>query len=188
MKQFVVIVILSVLANHFCKSQVQDTTSLNPAMKKKVYSGPRKAAILSAVIPGLGQAYNKKYWKIPVIYAGLGTLGYFFVKNQNDYSYYRKNLIAVNDNDPATLNQTSYTSDQLVTIKTTFRKRRDLSGFGLGLVYVLNIIDANVDAHLRTFDIGDNLSLKITPKTDLIPSDYSSGTISCGISFKILFK
>lgn len=187
MKQFVLIVVFSVFVTLLGKSQVQDTTSLNPVTKKKVYSGPRKAAILSAVIPGLGQAYNKKYWKIPIIYAGMGTLGYFFVKNQNDYNYYRNNLIAVNDNDPATLNQTTYNSDQLVTIKTTFRKRRDLSGFGLGLIYVLNIIDANIDAHLKTFDIGDNLSLKITPKTDIIAHDYN-GTLHCGISVKILFR
>ncbi len=168
-------------------AQVQDTSKLSAAAKKKLYSRPRRAAILSAVLPGLGQAYNKKYWKIPIVYGALGGLGYFFLKNQTDYKYYQTNLKAENDGDNATANVTGYSSDQLLTLKTTYRKRRDLFGFGLGLTYILNIVDANIDAHLKTFDVGDDLSLKISPKMDVMTFQEHTFFTS-GISLKLTFK
>jgi hypothetical protein len=168
-------------------AQMQDTSKLSVNARKKLYSGPRRAAILSAVLPGLGQAYNKKYWKIPIVYGALGGLGYFFIKNQTEYKYYQTNLKAENDGDNATVNGTGYTSDQLLTLKTTYRKRRDLFGFGLGLTYILNIVDANIDAHLKTFDISDDLSLKISPKMDVITMQQQT-IFTSGISFKLTFK
>lgn len=153
---------------------MQDTTQLSSDAKKKVYSRPRRAAVMSAVVPGLGQAYNKKYWKIPIIYAGLGGLGYLFIQNQKEFDYYRINLKAEYDTDANTKNETGLSGDALLEQKTTYRRRRDLTGVGLGLVYILNIIDANIDAHLKTFDVSDNLSLKISPNTDLLTFNHQT--------------
>ncbi len=187
LKGLVYIVFAILVFNKVSYAQLQDTATLSPQTKKKIYSKPRRAALLSAVLPGLGQAYNKRYWKVPIVYGGLGAMGYFLIKNQSEYTYYRTNLIAINDNNPSTINETVYSSEQLLTLKTTFRRRRDLFGFGLGLVYVINIIDANIDAHLKTFDIGDNLSLKILPKTDI----YQAGGQMCftgGVALRLQFK
>lgn len=187
LKALVYIVLAILVFSKVSYAQLQDTAKLTPQTKKKIYSKPRRAALLSTVLPGLGQAYNKRYWKIPIVYGGLGAMAYFLINNQSEYTYYRTNLIAVNDNNPSTINETVYSSDQLLTLKTTFRRRRDLFGFGLGLVYVINIIDANIDAHLKTFDISDNLSLKISPKTDV----YQAGGQVCftgGVALRLQFK
>ncbi len=142
---------------------------------------------MSALLPGLGQAYNKKYLKIPLIYAGLGGFGYMFVTNNQQYNFYRKNLIAENDEDPNTINTTRYSSDQLQVQKVSYRKNRDLAAIGIAVFYVLNIIDANVDAHLKTFDVSDDLSMNIRPWHSV----YSNGTgfsTATGISIKLNFK
>lgn len=167
--------------------RVSDSLSLAKATHKKNYSGPRKASIMSAILPGLGQAYNKKYWKIPLIYGGLGGFGYMFVTNNQQYNFYRKNLIAENDEDPNTINTTRYSSDQLQVQKVSYRKNRDLAAIGIAVFYILNIIDANVDAHLKTFDVSDDLSIKIRPWQTI----YFTGLGykgAAGISVKLNFK
>ena len=118
--------------------------------------------MLSVIFPGLGQAYNKKYWKLPIIYVALGGLGYSIVANNKQYYTYhnallgRANGIGVNDPFP------QYSNDNLVTLKRYYRRFRDLSILGAGLIYVLQIIDANVDGHLTNFDV-DNISFNISP-------------------------
>ena len=77
---------------------------------------------MSACFPGLGQIYNRKYWKAPVIYAAIGGLGYWGVTNQIKYKYYSDNLRAANDDDPSTVNSTLYSSDQLITQKKYYQK------------------------------------------------------------------
>jgi len=143
--------------------KAQQDSTLTPATKNAIYGNARKASILSAVLPGAGQVYNKKYWKVPIIYAGLGTTTYFFIQNLNEYNYYRTNLRAIHDNDEATVNETPYDSDDLVSLKQSSRNRRDISGAIFVGIYLLNIIDANVDAHLATFDVSDNLSIRVQP-------------------------
>jgi len=165
----------------------QDTTALTKNQRKKVYSAPRRATLLSAVLPGLGQVYNKKYWKIPIIYAGLGSLGYMFAVNNKEYNYYRKNLIAENDNDPTTLNATRYRSEDLKILKVQYRKFRDFAAIGIGLIYLFNIIDANVDAHLKTFDVSDDLSVRIDPWQNIYQSKYGFRTAT-GLSLKLNFR
>ncbi len=164
-----------------------DSTQLAKEIRKENYASPRRASIMSMLLPGLGQAYNKKYWKIPVIYAGLGGLGYLFAVNNKEYNYYRKNLIAENDEDPATNNETLYSSDQLQTLKNSYKKSRDLAVIGMSLIYLLNIIDANVDAHLRSFDVSDDLSLNIDPWQSIYHQKNSFG-LATGISIKLNFK
>lgn len=142
---------------------------------------------MSTILPGLGQAYNKKYWKLPIIYAGLGGFGYMFVTNNEQYKFYRKNLIAANDDDPDTDNTTIYSSDQLQVQKVAYRKNRDFAAIGIAVIYILNIIDANVDAHLKTFDVSDDLSLNVAPWHSIYGSAGGYKTVT-GLSLKLTFK
>lgn len=148
----------------------QQSDSLAPAdsskalrNKKKVYSNARRATLMSALLPGLGQAYNKKYWKIPLIYAGLGGFGYMFAVNNSEYTYYRDNLRAIYDDDPSTANTTNYQDWQLQSLRDQYKKNRDLAIIGFFAVYLLNIVDANVDGHLTTFDVSDKLGIHLNP-------------------------
>lgn len=170
-----------------------DTTYLNKdtiskSQKKAIYASPRRASIMSAILPGLGQAYNKKYWKIPIIYAGLGGFGYMFVINNQQYNLYRKNVIAYNDADSTTFPIIpEYSSDQSQTLKLQYRKYRDFAIIGFSIIYLINIIDASVDAHLKTFDVSDDLSIHVDPwqSTYKTNSGYKTAT---GLSIKLNFK
>ncbi len=162
----------------------KDSIQNKRAVKKAIYSSARKATIMSACLPGLGQIYNRKYWKAPVIYVALGGLGYWGVTNQIKYKYYSDNLKYANDNDPNTVNETLYNNDQLVVQKRYYRKYRDYAIIAGALVYIINIIDANVDAHLKTFDVSDDLSLQLKPYSTF---DYNN-KLQAGLTLKFKFK
>jgi hypothetical protein len=165
-----------------------DTLKVEKKGKNKaIYREARKATVMSAIIPGLGQAYNRKWWKVPIVYAGLGGFGYLLTTNQAKYNYYGKNLKAENDGDPNTINETKYTGEQLLTLKNDYRKYRDLGVIGCAIIYVLNIVDANVDAHLKTFDVSDDLSLEIKPYTNLYCCNYSP-QFQTGITLNLKLK
>lgn len=133
-------------------------------MIKKPVHPPKQAALMSACLPGLGQVYNRKAWKVPIIYAGFGALGYGFAINQHNFSTYRDALRLRYDNDPATTDAfPQYGDDDLVTLKQYYQRFRDLTVIGMTALYALNIIDAAVDAHLFYFDISDDISLRFTP-------------------------
>ncbi len=121
---------------------------------------PSRAAFYSAVLPGLGQAYNKKYWKIPIVYAALGTGIYFYTKNNKDYNRvrdaYKRRLAGFQDDEF----QGRLTDDGLRNAQKTLRRNKELSLLITVGLYALNIIDANVDAHLLQYNIDDNLTLK----------------------------
>ena len=153
-------------------------------VKKSIYGSARKATIMSACLPGLGQAYNKKYWKIPVVYAILGGVGYWAVSSHNNYKYYSNNLRALYDDYAATVNTSGFSSDNLISEKRRFKKNRDLAILIGVLAYGLNIIDANVDAHLKTFDISDDLSMQFKPYGNL---DYQNN-LQTGLTIKLNFK
>ncbi len=162
-----------------------DSIQKNKSSKNQIYKGPRKATILSAVLPGLGQVYNKKYWKVPIVYAGLGAFIYMFHTNNEQYHFYRNGLLkVVRDTSIKTVNGLS--QDQLQTQKLYYKKYRDFSVIGIAAVYLLNIIDANVDAHLKSFDVSDDLSIEFKPWINnygLIGSN-----ISGGLTIKLKFK
>jgi hypothetical protein len=130
---------------------------------------PARAAFYSAILPGLGQAYNKKYWKIPLVYGALGTGVYFFVINQKEYNRYRdayKSRLAGFTNDEFYLDSAGnqlvtprISTDNLENAQEVFRKNKDLSLLITVGLYALNIIDANVDAHLLQYNVDENLSL-----------------------------
>ncbi|HPQ08716.1 MAG TPA: DUF5683 domain-containing protein [Bacteroidia bacterium] len=147
----------------------------------KNWSPPKKASVLSAIIPGAGQMYNKKYWKVPIIYGVGGLLFYNAFQQNNHYLYYKKELINVINGG---VNSDGYSSQQLTLLKNQSKKWRDLSIAGTVLIYVLNILDANVDAHLKTFDVSDNLSLIIQP--EIIPNFTQSPSPNILFSVRLL--
>ncbi len=135
---------------------------------------PAKATIMSAVLPGLGQIYNKKYWKVPIVYAAIGASTYYFIKYQNNYQKYRRAYIDINDGDPNTDYRTTgitfpagYSEEQIKQSisngKDGYRRWRDWAILAVIISYGMNVIDANVDAHLFDYNIDDNISLNIRP-------------------------
>ena len=119
----------------------------------------KKITLMSTICPGLGQVYNKKYWKIPVIYSALGGSIYYYIKNNNRYHKYQSAYIAENDNNINTINHSGYSTSNLITLQDYYRNQRDVSGLLFLLTYCLNIIDASVDAHITNYNVNDNLSL-----------------------------
>lgn len=124
---------------------------------------PGKAALFSAVLPGLGQAYNKKYWKVPIVYAGLGVSIYFLQDNIKQIKYFKQSYRNATDDDPNTINDSGYNTSSLEEVVSQHKRWRDFSYVGLVAVYLLNIIDANVDAHLFYFDVSRDLSMTVSP-------------------------
>ena len=134
---------------------------------------PAKAAFYSAILPGLGQAYNKKgaYWKIPTIYIALGTGIAFYINNDNEYDRYRnafkRRLAGFNDDEfwgiytnDSPLTTPNISNDALIRAQRTLSRNREISLFVTLGIYVLNIIWANVDAHLMQFNVDESLVLK----------------------------
>ncbi|WP_349267248.1 DUF5683 domain-containing protein [Flavivirga aquatica] len=126
---------------------------------------PAKAAFYSAILPGLGQAYNKKYWKIPLVYGAIGTGIYFYIRNNKEYNRYRdayKSRLAGFTNDEFYFNPQGegprLSLESLERGQKVFRKNKDISLLVTIGIYALNIIDANVDAHLLQFNVDENLS------------------------------
>jgi hypothetical protein len=145
---------------------------------------PKKASIYSAILPGLGQAYNKKYWKIPIIYGGIGACIYFVDWNNSRYQLVRNAYIDLSVtegfNEEEFLKRNSkipfllghdysnsvdkeYVRDYLTQAQAYYRRNRDLLVIGTAALYALNIIDASVDAHLYNFDISDDLTFNWSP-------------------------
>ena len=133
---------------------VQDTlkkTAIDPLR-------PAKAAFYSALLPGLGQAYNKRYWKVPIVYVAIGTGVYAYTWNNKRYHSYRdayKNRLAGRPDEYPFLDES-----RLIQGQKVFQKNRDLSAIITAALYILNIVDANVDAHLQQFNVNDNLTVR----------------------------
>jgi hypothetical protein len=168
------------------------TPRLDSAIKKEF--SPRKATLRSAIIPGWGQAYNKKYWKIPIVYAALGITGYVFVDNLKTYKEYRSayatkyrySLSTATPADTAAFNNLKeiYKVVSLESIRRgrdQFRQYIDYSALVFILFWGLNVVDATVDAHLKSFDISPDLSMKIKPA-------YNPIANTKGVSMVFSFK
>ena len=135
---------------------------------------PAKAAFYSAVFPGLGQAYNKKYWKIPLVYAGIGAGLYYYKINNTKYNNYReaykRRLEGYRDDNYQYLDDS-----RLITAQQFYQRNRDLSLFVAVAFYALNIVDANIDAHLKQFNVNDKLSFRPEIYTDEITYQQNLG-------------
>jgi len=120
---------------------------------------PAKAAFYSAILPGLGQAYNKKYWKIPIVYGAIGVSLYYYIDSNQKYHQYRdaykRRLEGFTDDEFSYLDE-----DRLISAQKFYQRNRDLSALFVVGFYVLNIIDANVDAALIQFNVNENLSMR----------------------------
>jgi hypothetical protein len=142
---------------------------------------PAKAAFYSAILPGLGQAYNKKYWKIPIVYGAIGVSMYYYIDSNQKYHQYRdaykRRLEGFTDDEFSYLDET-----RLISAQKFYQRNRDLSALFVVGFYVLNIIDANVDAALIQFNVNENLSVR----PDLYLNDVTSRT-NVGLTFNYNF-
>lgn len=181
LNKFLISVVLSVLCcfsitaqkkNKKDKSEFLDNVIIEDTLKVSTTIDaltPAKAAFYSAILPGLGQAYNKKYWKIPIVYAALGTGVYFYITNTDQYNRYRdayKSRLAGYETDEfyfdsagTKLESPRVTTDGLESAQEFYRKNKEISLLVTLGFYALNIIDANVDAHLLQYNVDENLSL-----------------------------
>ena len=156
------------------------TSAYSQEFKLKEHS-PKKASIYSAIMPGAGQVYNKKYWKIPIVYAALGSTVYFTYDNGQKYKQYRDAFLLRQDGEKDEYDGI-YSDSQLITIMAYYERNKELSIIMTVAVYILNIVDASVDAHLFDFDVSEDLSLNTTPKLIQTQSGYQP-TLSLQMNF-----
>ncbi|MCX6181502.1 MAG: DUF5683 domain-containing protein [Bacteroidetes bacterium] len=195
------------------QSTNRDTVIPNPDAKIETRSvmldtnhSPKKAGMLSAILPGLGQAYNHKYWKIPIVYAAIGGVGYVAYLNTVYYNFYHGALIVANnpyhttadlfnyaDKSPYRVMATGNLSAAEISTKNEaeflehndyYRRNRDLSYFFVGVLYLCNILDATVDGHLYNYNVDDNLSFHIQPT--IFTAGINNST-TMGFSFNMKF-
>lgn len=182
-----VILILLLLTGFSSLAQTDTIRSTVPDSVLQKMHSPTKATIMSALLPGLGQAYNKKYWKIPIIYAGFGVMTYFIVTNSSEYHKYKEAYIESANHDSTGqywyLVQ-KYTPENLVSARDYYLRNLEISVMLTGVWYILNILDATVDAHLFTYTINDELSLKVEPV--VIPSVINRN-VTTGIKLCLKF-
>jgi hypothetical protein len=160
---------LAVPTRSYSQSTDSTSTQEDGTPKKKVKNpqnvAANKAALMSALVPGLGQFYNKRYWKPPIIYIGAGVITYFIIDNNRQYQLF-KDGYSRRTNDPnASIDPSisGYSTENLRILRDDYRRYRDMSVvFGVAL-YALNIIDAYVDRHLMEFDVSDDLSMHVKP-------------------------
>jgi hypothetical protein len=155
--------LLLLVSSRIVNSQVQDTTSVVNVVRKH---SPQKAIIFSLICPGLGQVYNKKYWKLPIIYGAGGAFAYFIGYNQLKYKKFRDafiNNVGAKNEDIFIIDGLPFWYQTLPRGRDYYRRYRDLSILGLGAIYFLNIVDAMVDAHFFYFDVSDNLTMRLEP-------------------------
>ncbi len=150
------------------KGTQTDTTQASTSKLLIKEHSPRKATIRSAIIPGWGQAYNKKYWKIPIVYGALGTAVGFFIYNNREYVDARDAYRNMLDGDPSNDNlikpRFSQRDPEAVRqYRIGVRQYVDYSVLAFLLLWGLNVVDATVDGHLKAFEVSDNLSMQINP-------------------------
>lgn len=162
-----------------------DSVAPVPPVDAKVWTpNPTKATWLAVVFPGAGQIYNRKYWKLPIVYGGLAGCAYALSWNGKMYKDYSQGYLDLMDSDPSTDSyldffanrKTNYSESQLQSLfkkrKDTYRRYRDMSIFAFIGVYLISIVDAYVDAELSNFDITPDISMHVEPA--VINSNYGS--------------
>jgi hypothetical protein len=164
-------------------TQTEDSISILDTLHS-----PKKATLYSAILPGMGQVYNhinmpsgskKAFWKVPLIYSGLGATGYFLISNQLTQRALKQEYTNRIEGNPTDPKWEAYDNSGVLTLYNQYLNRRDLSILGFAAVYLFQIVDANVEAHFVNFDVSDDLTLQIDPS--LLPS------LSAGLSLKLNF-
>jgi hypothetical protein len=187
--------------------EAQDTISISRSEKRSFKAEPLKATMLAISFPGLGQIYNRKYWKVPLVYAGFGGLVYSISFNTSKYNTMIKAYQDFTDKIPETDSyislikwadpssydpvlfpesyspaNESWVKDNLLQAVDYYKKYRDLSYIGIAAWYLISVLDANVDASLFNFDINNNLGLQVSPLQMPVP-----GNLGAGINICIIF-
>lgn len=169
-----------------------------PALPQKMFvPNPTKATWLALVFPGGGQIYNRKYWKLPIIYGGFAGCAYALSWNGKMYKDYSQAYMDIMDNNPNTNSfedllppNSNYDTERLKEVlrkrKDTYRRYRDLSIFAFIGVYLISVIDAYVDAELSNFDITPDLSMKVEP-TIINNNQFQPGSRSVGVQCSLRF-
>ncbi|RKW12989.1 MAG: hypothetical protein D8H93_14035 [Capnocytophaga sp.] len=170
--------------------KVKDTLPQTVQVKKTWNTdplSPARAAFYSAILPGLGQAYNKSYWKIPIVYLAIGIPTYLYVVNDKELDRYRtaykRRLDGLTDDEfyaGRTDGNPRLSTDALRRAQDTYRRNKEMAMlFAIGF-YALNIIEANVDAHLKQFNVNENLSLE----PYLYQNQYSNTYVGLTCTYK----
>ena len=133
-----------------------------------VYPHAGKATLYSILCPGLGQIYNKEYWKLPIYLGGMAAAVHFYTDFRNNYERYRR--IYIEATEKGSEYQGPITADQALYYRDVYRRYRDYSILAIGLVYLLQVIDANVFTYMHNFEVDDDLAVKFTP-TVIIPDN-----------------
>ena len=162
---------------------IEDGTEIDPLDSARMAQlakrfNPDKALLYSAVLPGAGQVYNKKYWKVPIVYGGFLFLGYFVDAYNDNYIFYKEELFK-ELNDPGS-GSTGLQQQDIRTYVDRYRRERDFFIVLTGLWYLLQILDAHVDAHLKEFEVNPNLNVRVEPtfKQDMMLGRQSGFTVS----------
>ncbi len=172
--------------------KAQDTIVLSHDVAAQSFHSPKRATLL-AMIPGAGQAYNHKYWKMPIVYAGFGTTLYFAITNGSDYRLYRdaydyKTGFKTNVSQHAIDESEKYSEDNLITLRDYYRGNMELSWILTAAWYLLQIIDANVDAHFFYYDVGDDLTLHIEPQWNTMNERVNNIGMYNNIGLSLIFN
>jgi hypothetical protein len=191
----------------FCTLQnnsAQEDSTPPKSQKPKFKPEPYKATMKAVVFPGMGQIYNRKYWKVPFVYAGFGALIYTASFNTSKYTEYMiayqdftdgipqtktyLNLIPGSVDDPDgdpvdnyTPAETAHWEDQLLLGVDYYKRYRDLSYIGLAGWYLITILDANVDASLFNYDVSDNLDIALFPSAIALPGGFIGAGVNVGM-------
>lgn len=164
--RLIIVILLVGVSFLFPASSVKAQVKEKDDKKEVKPHSPTRAAVYSAVLPGLGQGYNKKYWKIPIVYAGFGVITYFIVTNTREYKKYKEAYTYTASGDSSGIDNDyvgKYDEQQLLDGKNYYKRNMELSYIIGGLWYLLNIIDASVDAHFFDYDISDDLTIRVDP-------------------------
>jgi hypothetical protein len=205
-KLIILLLILLFVYNNQDMSAQTDSLEVQKVRPERIVL-PVKATMLAAAFPGLGQIYNRKYWKIPVVYAGFGALGYSIVLNSANHTKYLDayrdvtDLVAETNSysfvefgvDPEEFDRAlgsdsfnpateSWVKDQLLNGVDYYRRYRDLSYIGVAVWYLITILDANVDANLYDYEVGEDLSIVVEPTP--VPMAFGK---TLGVGVRITF-
>ena len=175
-----------IYSSNFQTFGFQDTTQ---AVDPSKFPNPKKVMFRSLIIPGWGQITNKQAWKVPIVYALLGGLTYYSIYLNGKYKDYRAAFYNLNENAPNDFRYgptPGYLSniqslESLRSNRNSFRNRRDMSFLYIGLAYGLNVIDAYVFAHMRTFDVSEDLSIGASFSPGVINSGSPGVTLSINL-------
>ncbi len=188
--RFITLAVLAFL--FFQNSFSQETASRDSVPSKEIkkdtirHHSVSRAVIQSAVVPGWGQVYNKKWWKVPIIYAGFGGLGFSIGWNAKRFRTYSDAYRLRVDGDTSTVDGyvNVYSEGNLITLKNYYKRNMNLAIIFTGVLYALNIIDAAVDAHLFEYDISDDLTLRVEPQ---LRFSGNSGNTFTGLTMNMRF-